>query len=150
MTSQLDYLSALGINCIWLLPIYPSPLRDDGTNPKENVCFQSLMIYLFTKLGYDVAEYKDVHPDYGTLEEFKVLVKAVHERNMRIIIDLIPNHTSNKHWWFQHARSDKNSPYREYYIWSSTPDKFKEARIIFKDYETSNWVTDHQKLITNC
>lgn len=121
LTSQLDYISALGVNCIWLLPIYPSPLKDDG---------------------YDVAEYKDVHPDYGTLDQFKVLVKAVHERNMRIIVDLIPNHTSNKHWWFQHARSDKNSPYREYYVWSPTPDKYKEARIIFKDYETSNWAWD--------
>lgn len=123
LTSQLDYLSALGINCVWLLPIYPSPLKDDG---------------------YDVSEYKDVHPDYGTLEEFKVLVKAVHERNMRIIIDLIPNHTSDKHWWFQNARSDPKSPFRDYYVWSKTNDKYKEARIIFKDYEKSNWTYDEK------
>lgn len=123
LTSQLDYLSNLGVDCIWLLPIYPSPLKDDG---------------------YDVANYVDIHPDYGTLEDFRTLVNAVHERNMRIIADFIPNHTSDQHEWFQKARADRNSPYRDYYVWSDRDDKYKEARIIFLDSEKSNWTWDEQ------
>eukprot|EP01118_Nematostelium_gracile_P009993 TRINITY_DN3395_c0_g1_i1.p1 TRINITY_DN3395_c0_g1~~TRINITY_DN3395_c0_g1_i1.p1 ORF type:complete len:598 (-),score=134.10 TRINITY_DN3395_c0_g1_i1:30-1823(-) len=121
LTSRLDYLAALGVNCIWLLPIYPSPLKDDG---------------------YDVADYCDVHPHYGNLEDFKTLVAAVHERNMRIIADFIPNHCSDQHRWFQAARVDRNSPYRDYFVWSDTKDKYKEARIIFTDTEPSNWTWD--------
>jgi len=121
LTSRLDYLSTLGVNCVWLLPIYPSPLKDDG---------------------YDVADYVNIHPDYGTLEDFKTLVKAVHERNMRIIADYIPNHCSDQHEWFQKARADKNSPYRDYFVWSKDPTKYKEARIIFLDTEPSNWTWD--------
>ncbi|EGG20806.1 proteasome activator complex subunit 4 [Cavenderia fasciculata] len=121
ITAKLDYLHSLGVDCIWLLPIYPSPLKDDG---------------------YDVADYCDIHPDYGTLNDFKVLVKAVHERNMKIIADFIPNHCSEQHKWFQEARKDRNSPFRDYFVWSDTPTKYKEARIIFLDVETSNWTFD--------
>lgn len=123
LTSQLDYLSNLGVNCVWLLPIYPSPLKDDG---------------------YDVADYCNVHPHYGTLEDFQTLVNAVHERNMKIIIDFVPNHTSDQHEWFQKARQDRNSPYRDYYVWSDDDQKYKEARIIFVDTEKSNWTWDEQ------
>jgi len=121
LTSRLDYLSNLGVNCIWLLPIYPSPLRDDG---------------------YDVADYCAVHPHYGNIEDFQTLVNAVHERNMRIIADLIPNHTSDEHEWFKKSRADRNSPYRDYYVWSDDPHKYKDARIIFVDTEKSNWTWD--------
>jgi len=121
LTSRLDYLSTLGVNCIWLLPIYPSPLKDDG---------------------YDVSDYVNIHKDYGNLEDFKTLVKSVHERNMRIIADYIPNHCSDQHEWFQKARVDKNSPYRDYFVWSKDPSKYKEARIIFIDTEPSNWTWD--------
>eukprot|EP01132_Coremiostelium_polycephalum_P006232 gene6232-7762_t len=121
ITSRLDYLHNLGVDCIWLLPIYPSPLKDDG---------------------YDVSDYCDIHPDYGTLNDFKVLVKAVHERNMKIIADFIPNHCSEKHRWFQSARADRNSPYRDYFVWTDDPTKYKDARIIFLDVEQSNWTFD--------
>jgi len=114
-------LSNLGVNCVWLLPIYPSPLRDDG---------------------YDVADYCNIHPHYGNLEDFKTLVKAVHERNMRIIADLIPNHTSDQHYWFQQSRLSRDNPYRDYYVWSDNPTKYKDARIIFIDTEKSNWTWD--------
>jgi len=121
LTDRLDYLSSLGVNCIWLLPIYPSPLKDDG---------------------YDVADYLDVHPHYGNLDDFKTLVNAVHERNMKIIADFIPNHTSDQHWWFRESRSSRTNPYRDYYVWSDTDTKYKEARIIFVDTEKSNWTWD--------
>lgn len=111
------------MNCIWLLPIYPSPLCDDG---------------------YDVADYVDIHPDYGTLKDFKTLVAACHERNMKIIADFIPNHCSDQHWWFQKAREDRNSPYRDYFVWSDTDTKYSEARIIFTDTEPSNWTWDEK------
>src|SRR5512138_1949818 len=91
LTQKLDYLQTLGVDCIWLLPIYPSPLRDDG---------------------YDIADYYNVHPAYGTLEDFKNLVQAVHARGMRLVTDLVLNHTSDQHAWFQSARADRNSPYR--------------------------------------
>ncbi len=118
---KLDYLEKLGIDCIWLLPIYPSPLKDDG---------------------YDIADYYGIHPDYGTLEDFKALVDEAHRRNLRVITDLVLNHTSDQHPWFQSARTDPNSPYRNYYVWSDTDQKYKEARIIFLDTETSNWTWD--------
>lgn len=121
ITSKLDYLHYLGVDCIWLLPIYPSPLKDDG---------------------YDVSDYCNVHPDYGTLDDFKTLVNAVHERNMKIIVDFIPNHCSMQHYWFQEARKDRNSPYRDYFVWSDDPHKYKDARIIFLDIEQSNWTFD--------
>ncbi len=118
---KLDYLRDLGVNCIWLLPIYPSPLKDDG---------------------YDIADYYGVQPAYGSLEDFKSLVAAAHAREMRVIADLVLNHTSDQHPWFQAARSDPNSPYRDYYVWSDDDQKYKEARIIFVDTEKSNWAWD--------
>ncbi|KAN0029375.1 hypothetical protein ACTFIV_011266 [Dictyostelium citrinum] len=121
ITNKLDYLHTLGVDCIWLLPIYPSPLKDDG---------------------YDISDYCDIHPDYGTLNDFKILVKAVHERNMKIIADFIPNHCSDKHKWFQSARLSRDSPYRDYFVWSDSPQKYKDARIIFLDVEQSNWTWD--------
>jgi maltose alpha-D-glucosyltransferase/alpha-amylase len=121
LMSKLDYLHSLGVDCVWLLPIYPSPLRDDG---------------------YDVADYIGIHEHFGNLEDFKALVNAVHERTMRIIIDFVPNHTSDQHWWFQEARKSRDNPYRDYYVWSDTNDKYKDARIIFVDTEPSNWTWD--------
>jgi maltose alpha-D-glucosyltransferase/alpha-amylase len=118
---KLDYLQALGVDCLWLLPIYPSPLKDDG---------------------YDIADYYNILPEYGTLEDFRRLVEEVHRRGMRIITDLVLNHTSDQHPWFQAARADRNSPYRDYYVWSDDNQKYKDARIIFLDTETSNWTWD--------
>jgi maltose alpha-D-glucosyltransferase/alpha-amylase len=123
LTEKLDYLEALGIDCIWLLPFFPSPLRDDG---------------------YDIADYYDIHPDYGTLEDFKTFLDEAHRRNLRVIADLVVNHTSDEHEWFQQARSDPNSPYRDYYVWSDTPEKYQDARIIFVDTERSNWTWDSE------
>ncbi|MFZ5820989.1 MAG: maltose alpha-D-glucosyltransferase [Chloroflexota bacterium] len=123
VVQKLDYLQALGVTCLWLLPLYPSPLKDDG---------------------YDIANYYDIHPDYGTLDDFKTLVDEAHKRNLRIIMDLVLNHTSDQHPWFQAARSSRTSPYRDYYVWSDTDQKYKEARIIFVDSEPSNWTYDEQ------
>lgn len=121
LIQKLDYLQDLGVDCIWLLPIYPSPLRDDG---------------------YDIADYYNVLPTYGDLNDFKELVWQAHERGMRIIADLVMNHTSDQHPWFQSARTSRTSPYRDYYVWSDTDQKYKEARIIFLDTEKSNWAWD--------
>jgi len=121
LTQKLDYLQELGVDCLWLLPIYPSPLKDDG---------------------YDIADYYDIHPDYGTLDDFKVLLESAHARNTRIIMDLVLNHTSDQHPWFQAARADRNSPYRDFYVWSDTDQKYRDARIIFLDTEKSNWTWD--------
>jgi maltose alpha-D-glucosyltransferase / alpha-amylase len=121
LTQKLDYLQTLGVTCIWLLPIYPSPLKDDG---------------------YDIADYYGVYDKYGSLEEFKTLVEEIHQRGLYLIIDLVLNHTSDQHPWFQAARQDRNSPYRDYYVWSDTDQKYKETRIIFLDTEDSNWTWD--------
>jgi maltose alpha-D-glucosyltransferase/alpha-amylase len=118
---KLPYIKSLGVDCIWILPIYPSPLEDDG---------------------YDIADYYGIHPDYGTLEDFKELITAAHEHGLRLIADLVLNHTSDQHPWFQMARRDRNSPYRDYYVWSDTNTKYAEARIIFVDTEESNWTWD--------
>ena len=123
LAQKLDYLQDLGVDCIWLLPAYPSPLLDDG---------------------YDIADYYDIHPDYGSLQDFKDLVAAIHARGMRIVIDLILNHTSNQHPWFQAARADRDSPFREFYVWSDTDHKYRDTRIIFLDTEKSNWTWDKQ------
>ncbi len=123
VTQKLDYLQSLGVDCLWLLPIYPSPLKDDG---------------------YDIADFYAVHPDYGTLEDFKALVEAAHARGLRVITDLVLNHTSDQHPWFQAARADRQSPYRDYYVWSDSDQKYKDARVIFLDTETSNWTWDAQ------
>ncbi len=121
MTQKLGYLKELGVDCLWLLPIYPSPLKDDG---------------------YDIANYYDVHPDYGTLEDFKTLLDEAHKLGLRVITDLVLNHTSDQHPWFQAGRLDKASPYHDYYVWSDTDRKYSQARIIFVDTEKSNWTWD--------
>jgi trehalose synthase (EC:5.4.99.16) len=122
LTSKLDYLQDLGVTAIWLLPFYPSPLRDDG---------------------YDIADYTNIHPNYGTLSDFKVFIREAHRRGLRVITELVCNHTSDQHPWFQRARRAKpGSSARNFYVWSDTPDRYKDARIIFKDFETSNWTWD--------
>ena len=122
LTQKLDYLQDLGINILWLLPFYPSPLRDDG---------------------YDIANYTAVHPNYGTLADFKAFLREAHNRGLRVITELVINHTSDEHPWFQKSRRARpGSPWRDYYVWSDTPEKYKDARIIFKDFETSNWAWD--------
>ncbi|PYL76447.1 MAG: maltose alpha-D-glucosyltransferase [Verrucomicrobia bacterium] len=122
LMEKLDYLQELGISAIWLLPFYPSPLKDDG---------------------YDIANYLDVNPNYGTLDDFRVFLDAAHERGLRVITELVINHTSDQNPWFQKSRrAPPGSPEREVYVWSDTPEKYKDARIIFKDFETSNWSWD--------
>ncbi|MBD3322868.1 MAG: maltose alpha-D-glucosyltransferase [Chitinivibrionales bacterium] len=122
LTQKLDYLKDLGITAIWLLPFFPSPLRDDG---------------------YDISDYYHIHGDYGTLADFKRFARAAHARGIRIIAELVMNHTSNEHAWFQRARSAKSrSSIRNYYVWSDTPNRYEDTRIIFKDFENSNWAWD--------
>jgi maltose alpha-D-glucosyltransferase/alpha-amylase len=122
LISKLDYIAELGITAIWLLPFYPSPLLDDG---------------------YDIGNYRDVHPDYGTLADFRQFVKEAHARNIRVITELVVNHTSDQHPWFQRARQAKpGSPWRDYYVWSDTDQKYSGTRIIFLDSERSNWTWD--------
>jgi maltose alpha-D-glucosyltransferase/alpha-amylase len=149
LIEKLDYLQELGVTAIWLLPFYPSPLRDDG---------------------YDIADYFDVNPNFGTLDDFRALLDAAHARNMRVITELVINHTSDQNPWFQKSRravakhgvaaagadrrsqpmagvsepgySDDDLAYKDYYVWSDTPERYKDARIIFKDFETSNWAWD--------
>jgi len=122
LKSRLDYLQDLGVNALWLLPFYPSPLRDDG---------------------YDIADYYDIHKDYGTLADFRALLREAHSRGIRVITELVLNHTSDQHAWFKRARRAKpGTPERDFYVWSDTPDKYGDTRIIFKDFETSNWSWD--------
>jgi maltose alpha-D-glucosyltransferase/alpha-amylase len=121
LMQKLDYLQDLGIDALWLMPFFPSPLRDDG---------------------YDIADYNSVHPNYGSLDDFKAFLKAAHNRGIRIIIELVANHTSDQHQWFQEARSSRESPKRDWYVWSDTDDRYKDARIIFLDTEMSNWAWD--------
>jgi maltose alpha-D-glucosyltransferase / alpha-amylase len=122
LIEKLDYFQELGITAIWLLPFYPSPLRDDG---------------------YDIADYFDVNPNFGTLDDFRLFLDAAHQRNLRVITELVINHTSDQNLWFQRSRrAATGSPEREFYVWSDTAEKYKDARIIFKDFETSNWAWD--------
>jgi maltose alpha-D-glucosyltransferase/alpha-amylase len=122
LTSRLDYLQGLGINALWLLPFYPSPLRDDG---------------------YDIADYESVHPSYGTIQDFERFMDEAHKRGIRVITELVVNHTSDQHPWFQAARrAPAGSPEREFYVWSETKQKYQGVRIIFTDTETSNWSWD--------
>jgi maltose alpha-D-glucosyltransferase/alpha-amylase len=121
LEQKLDYLQELGINAIWLMPFFPSPLRDDG---------------------YDIADYTTVHPSYGTLEDFRKLLASAHERGIRVIIEMVLNHTSDQHPWFQEARSSQNNPRRDWYVWSDTDNRYKGTRIIFVDTEKSNWAWD--------
>ena len=122
LIAKLDYLQDLGVNTLWLLPFYPSPLKDDG---------------------YDISDYRGVHPDYGTLRDFRLFIREAHARGLRVITELVINHTSDQHPWFQAARRAKpgSSAHRTYF-WSDTDTKFPETRIIFTDTETSNWNWD--------
>ena len=121
LTQRLDYVQELGVDCLWLLPFYPSPLRDDG---------------------YDIAEYRDVLPAYGTMPEFETFLRESHRRGMRVITDLVVNHTSDQNAWFQEARRDSASPRRDWYVWSPHDKKYRDARVIFVDTEKSNWTWD--------
>jgi maltose alpha-D-glucosyltransferase / alpha-amylase len=122
LSQKLDYIASLGVNTIWLLPFYPSPRKDDG---------------------YDIADYRTVSPDYGTMAEFKQFVRSAHARGIRIVIEVVINHTSDQHAWFKRARTAKaGSSARDYYVWSDTDQKFPETRIIFLDTEKSNWTWD--------
>src|SRR5260370_23516384 len=122
LTRKLDYLQDLGINMLWLLPFYPSPLRDDG---------------------YDIADYTAIHQSYGTLADFQTFLDEAHRRGLRVVTELVINHTSDQHPWFQKSRrAAPGSPWRDFYVWSDTPDRYRDARIIFKDFETSNWTWD--------
>ncbi len=130
LIEKLDYLKELGVTAIWLLPFYPSPLRDDG---------------------YDIADYFDVNPNYGTLDDFRAFLSAAHERGLRVITELVINHTSDQNPWFQQSRravaglagrQPGAEAFEDFYVWSETPDKYNEARIIFKDFESSNWAWD--------
>ncbi|HXZ85583.1 MAG TPA: alpha-amylase family glycosyl hydrolase, partial [Myxococcota bacterium] len=122
LISRLDYLQDLGVTALWLLPFYPSPLRDDG---------------------YDISDYTTLHPDFGTLEDFKEFLEEAHQRRLRVITEVVLNHTSDQHPWFQRARrAPKGSRARDFYVWSDTAERYAEARIIFADFETSNWAWD--------
>ena len=122
LAQHLDYLADLGVTAIWLLPFYPSPLRDDG---------------------YDIADYRTIHPDYGDLRSFKRFLAAAHARNLRVITELVVNHTSDQHPWFQRSRrAPRGSTTRDFYVWSDDPDRYADARVIFSDFETSNWTWD--------
>ena len=121
LMARLDYLQWLGVDCLWLPPFYASPLRDGG---------------------YDIADYKQVLPDFGTLPEFQELVAQAHARGIRVITDFVMNHTSDQHAWFQASREDPEGPYGDYYVWSDTDEKYEDARIIFVDTEESNWTFD--------
>ena len=118
---KLDYIRSLGVDCIWVQPMYPSPLKDDG---------------------YDVADYTGILREFGTLDDFRAFLDAAHARGLRVVTDLVMNHCSEEHPWFQAARQDRHSPYRDYFVWSDTPEKYSGARIIFLDVEPSNWTYD--------
>jgi maltose alpha-D-glucosyltransferase/alpha-amylase len=121
LTEKLDYIRSLGVDCIWLLPMYPSPLKDDG---------------------YDISDFFGIRSDYGTLDDFKEFVRAAHDSGIRVIADLVLNHTSDQHPWFQEARRSPDSPMRSYYVWSADPERYAGTRIIFNDTEVSNWAWD--------
>ena len=123
LTEKLDYLQWLGVDCIWLLPFYQSPLRDGG---------------------YDISDYFQIHPDYGVVEDVRDFIEQAHQRGIRVIADLVLNHTSSEHPWFQESRSSPDNPKRDWYVWSDTVHKYEDARIIFTDTETSNWTWDEQ------
>jgi maltose alpha-D-glucosyltransferase/alpha-amylase len=122
LTSKLDYLQDLGVTTLWLLPFYPSPWKDDG---------------------YDISDYDEVHPAYGSLKDFKAFLREAHRRGLKVVTELVINHTSDQHPWFQRARAaEPGSRWRDFYVWSDTPERYADARIIFKDFETSNWTWD--------
>lgn len=121
ITEKLDYIKSIGVDCIWLLPFYDSPLRDDG---------------------YDIRDYYSILPEYGTLEDFDMFMEAAHRMGIRVIADLVLNHVSDQNKWFVEARSSRDNPKRDWFVWSDTPEKYKDVRIIFIDTETSNWTLD--------
>jgi maltose alpha-D-glucosyltransferase/alpha-amylase len=121
LTEKLEYLKWLGIDCVWLLPMYPSPLKDGG---------------------YDIADFLAIHPDYGIVDDFRRFVDQAHQLGMRVIADFVMNHTSSDHPWFQESRSSPDSPKRDWYVWSDTDARYADARIIFTDTEVSNWTWD--------
>lgn len=123
LTEKLDYLEDLGVSCLWLLPIFQSPLKDDG---------------------YDISDYFNILPQYGSLQDFQDLLDEAHRRGIRVISELVMNHTSDQHPWFQEARRSPTSPKRDYYVWSDTPDRYRDARVIFTDMEHSNWAWDNE------
>ena len=121
LTEKLDYLEWLGVDCLWLPPFYPSPLRDGG---------------------YDISDYTGVMPEVGTIADFAAFMEAAHARGIRIIVDFVMNHTSDQHPWFQESRNNPDGPYGDFYVWSDTDEQYSDARIIFVDTETSNWTWD--------
>ncbi len=121
LTQKLDYIQEVGATVVWLLPFYPSPLKDDG---------------------YDISDYLSVHPSYGTLDDFRVFLEEAHARGLKVITELVLNHTSDQHPWFQQSRSSHDNPYRNWYVWSDTDDRYREVRVIFVDTEMSNWAWD--------
>jgi maltose alpha-D-glucosyltransferase / alpha-amylase len=121
LTSKLDHLASLGVDCLWIQPMYPSPFKDDG---------------------YDISDYTNIHPSYGTLQDFESFLNAAHAHGLRVIIELVLNHTSDQHAWFQEARSSTDNPRRDWYVWSDTDDRYRGVRIIFLDTELSNWTWD--------
>ncbi|MBV8480892.1 MAG: trehalose synthase, partial [Actinobacteria bacterium] len=121
LIEKLDYLQWLGVDCIWLLPMYQSPLRDGG---------------------YDISDFFAIHPDYGTVEDFKSFVEQAHQRGIRVIADLVMNHTSADHPWFQESRTDPTGPRGDWYVWADSDEAYREARVIFVDTEPSNWTFD--------
>jgi maltose alpha-D-glucosyltransferase/alpha-amylase len=121
LTSKLEHLASLGVDCLWLQPMYPSPFRDDG---------------------YDISDYTSIHPSYGTLQDFTEFLEHAHALGLRVIIELVLNHTSDQHAWFQEARSSADNPRRDWYVWSDTDDRYRGVRIIFIDTELSNWAWD--------
>jgi maltose alpha-D-glucosyltransferase/alpha-amylase len=121
LTSKLDHLASLGVDCLWIQPMYPSPFRDDG---------------------YDISDYTNIHPSYGTLRDFETFLHQAQARGLRVIIELVLNHTSDQHAWFLEARSSRDNPRRDWYVWSDTEDRYRGVRIIFLDTELSNWAWD--------
>jgi maltose alpha-D-glucosyltransferase/alpha-amylase len=122
LIQKMDYLQDLGVTCLWVLPFFPSPLKDDG---------------------YDISDYLNVHPMYGTIDNFRTFLDAAHDRGLQVMIELVVNHTSDQHPWFQSARrAPRGSPERDFYVWSDTEERYKDARIIFSDTERSNWTWD--------
>src|SRR5579884_3280893 len=122
LTRKLDYLQELGVTCVWLLPFYPSPLRDDG---------------------YDVSDYRGMHPAYGTMHDFRTFVREARDRGLRVAAEMVINHTSDRHPWFLAAReAPPGSPLRDFYVWSDTDRKYAEAEVLYADAKRSNWTWD--------
>src|SRR5688500_1920112 len=121
LIERLDYLEGLGVDCLWLMSIFQSPLKDDG---------------------YDVSDFRSIDPAIGTVEDFQALTRFAHERGIRVIADLVISHTSDQHPWFQEARRDPASPKRDYYVWSNSDDRYRDAPVLFSDTEHSNWSWD--------